>query len=64
MLFIIIHSNLDKRVVDTFINHQGKLLELLEKAQYIDLEKTKNKYQYFKADQIEVGRYLSFCYLS
>ena len=39
-----IHSNLDKRVVDTFIKQQKKMLELLEEAQFIDLEKNKNKY--------------------
>lgn len=50
-----IHSNLDKNVVDLFIIHQGKLLELLEKAQYIDLEKTKTSISISKLIKLRLG---------
>ncbi|MDR4954683.1 DinB family protein [Chryseobacterium sp. ES2] len=50
-----IHSNLDKSVVDTFINYQGKLLELLEEAQYIDLEKTKTSISISKLIKLKLG---------
>lgn len=50
-----IHSNMDKSVVNTFINHQGKLLELLEKAQYIDLEKTKTSISISKLIKLKLG---------
>lgn len=50
-----IHSNLDKNVLDLFIIHQGKLLELLEKAQYIDLEKTKTSISISKLIKLRLG---------
>lgn len=50
-----IHSNLDKSVVDTFINHQEKLLELLEEAQYVDLEKTKTSISISKLIKLKLG---------
>jgi hypothetical protein len=50
-----IHSNLDKNVVDLFITHQGKLLELLEKAQYTDLEKTKSGISISKLIKLKLG---------
>jgi hypothetical protein len=56
-----IHSNLDKRVVETFINHQGKLLELLEEAQCIDLEKTKTSISISKLIKLRLGD--TFCFV-
>lgn len=50
-----IHSNLDKRVVDTFIRQQEKMLELLEEARYIDLEKTKTGISISKLIKIRLG---------
>ncbi|WP_114821609.1 DinB family protein [Chryseobacterium sp. KLBC 52] len=50
-----IHSNLDKRVVDTFIKQQEKMLELLEEAQYIDLEKTKTGISISKLIKMRLG---------
>ncbi|WP_433628934.1 DinB family protein [Chryseobacterium cucumeris] len=50
-----IHSNLDKGVVDTFIKQQKKMLELLEEAQYIDLEKTKTSISISKLIKLKLG---------
>ncbi|MEN5308340.1 DinB family protein [Chryseobacterium cucumeris] len=50
-----IHSNLDKGVVDTFIKQQKKMLELLEEAQYIDLEKTKTSISISKRIKLKLG---------
>lgn len=50
-----IHSNLDKSVVDTFIKQQKKMLELLEEAQYIDLEKTKTSISISKLIKLKLG---------
>lgn len=50
-----IHSNLDKRVVETFIKQQQKMLELLEEAQYIDLEKTKTSISISKLIKLKLG---------
>ncbi|TXI99425.1 MAG: DinB family protein [Chryseobacterium cucumeris] len=50
-----IHSNLDKRVVDTFIKQQKKMLELLEEAQFIDLEKTKTSISISKLIKLKLG---------
>ena len=36
-----IHSGVDKRVLDTFIDDQNEFIRLLEKSQYVDLNKTK-----------------------
>ncbi|BFO67251.1 DinB family protein [Chryseobacterium sp. KCF3-3] len=50
-----IHSNLDKNVVDTFIKHQKKMLELLEDAQKVDLEKTKTNISISKLIKLKLG---------
>ncbi|WP_288442469.1 DinB family protein [uncultured Chryseobacterium sp.] len=50
-----IHSNLDKSVVDTFIKQQKKMLELLEEAQFIDLEKTKTSTSISKLIKLKLG---------
>ncbi|WP_137904240.1 DinB family protein [Chryseobacterium sp. 2VB] len=50
-----IHSNLDKGVVDTFIKQQEKMLELLEKAQKVDLEKTKTNISISKLIRLKLG---------
>ncbi|KYH07826.1 hypothetical protein A1704_03955 [Chryseobacterium cucumeris] len=50
-----IHSNLDKSVVDTFIKQQKKMLELLEEAQFIDLEKTKTSISISKLIKLKLG---------
>ncbi|MCC3214597.1 DinB family protein [Chryseobacterium sp. X308] len=50
-----IHSNLDKGVVNTFIKQQKKMLELLEEAQYIDLEKTKTNISISKLIKLKLG---------
>lgn len=36
-----IHSGVDKRVLDTFIDDQHEFIRLLEKSQHVDLNKTK-----------------------
>jgi uncharacterized damage-inducible protein DinB len=36
-----IHSGVDKRVLETFIDDQNEFIRLLEKSQYVDLNKTK-----------------------
>ncbi|MFP8894030.1 DinB family protein [Chryseobacterium sp. EZn1] len=50
-----IHSNLNKGVVDTFIKQQEKMLELLEKAQKVDLEKTKTNISISKLIRLKLG---------
>lgn len=50
-----IHSNLDKSVVDTFIKQQKKMLELLEEAQFIDLEKTETSISISKLIKLKLG---------
>lgn len=50
-----IHSNLDKSIVDTFIKQQKKMLELLEEAQFIDLEKTKTSISISKLIKLKLG---------
>ncbi|PWN62689.1 DinB family protein [Chryseobacterium viscerum] len=50
-----IHSRLNKSVVDVFISQQKQLLELLEKAQHIDLEKTKTSISISKLIKLKLG---------
>lgn len=50
-----IHSQLNKNVVDEFIKQQKQILELLEKAGYIDLEKTKTGISISKLITLKLG---------
>lgn len=50
-----IQSQLNKDVIDTFIKQQEKMLELLEKAQDIDLEKTKTSISISKLIKLKLG---------
>jgi len=50
-----IHSQLNKDVIDTFIKQQEKMLELLEKAQDIDLEKIKTSISISKLIKLKLG---------
>ncbi|MDW9381541.1 DinB family protein [Chryseobacterium sp. JV558] len=50
-----VHSRLNKTVVDEFISQQKQLLELLEKAQHIDLEKTKTSISISKFIKLKLG---------
>ncbi|TZF94889.1 DinB family protein [Chryseobacterium panacisoli] len=50
-----IHSQLNKRVVEEFISQQKQLLELLEKAQNIDLERTKTSISISKLIKLKLG---------
>ncbi|MGI9583236.1 DinB family protein [Chryseobacterium sp. RRHN12] len=49
------YSHLDKTVVHTFIKQQEKLLELLEEAQHVDLEKTKTGISISKLIKLRLG---------
>ncbi|MGU3376938.1 DinB family protein [Chryseobacterium sp. M5A1_1a] len=50
-----IHSQLNKEVVEEFIKQQNQLLTLLEKAKYIDLEKTKTGISISKLITLKMG---------
>ncbi|WP_343657797.1 DinB family protein [Chryseobacterium sp.] len=50
-----IHSSLDKSVVNTFIKQQEKMLELLEEAQHVDLEKIKTGISISKLIKLKLG---------
>lgn len=50
-----IHQLLDKSVIGVFINQQHKMLELLEKAKSVDLEKTKTSISISKLIKLKLG---------
>ena len=50
-----IHSQLNKDVLNEFVKQQQLLLELLEKAQHIDLEKTKTAISISKLITLKLG---------
>lgn len=50
-----IHSQLDKEVVNEFIKQQQQLLDLLEKARHINLEKTKTSISISKLITLKLG---------
>ncbi|MCW1962651.1 DinB family protein [Chryseobacterium viscerum] len=50
-----IHSKLNKDVVDTFIKQQERMLELLEAAQDVDLEKIKTSISISKLIKLKLG---------
>lgn len=50
-----IHSQLNKGVIDTFMKQQEKLLELLEEARHIDIEKTKTSISISKLIKLRLG---------
>lgn len=50
-----IHSELSKSVVNEFIRQQHSFLELLEKAQSVDLEKTKTSISISKLIKLKLG---------
>ncbi|WP_317167725.1 DinB family protein [Chryseobacterium sp. Tr-659] len=50
-----IHSKLDKNVVDKFVRQQEKMLELLEDAQHVNLEKTKTAISISKLIKLKLG---------
>lgn len=50
-----IHSSLDKSVVNTFIKQQEMMLELLEEAQHVDLEKIKIGISISKLIKLKLG---------
>ncbi|MDR6465312.1 DinB family protein [Chryseobacterium sediminis] len=50
-----IHSQLNKTVIEKFISQQKQLLTLLEKAQNIDLEKTKTSISISKLIKLKLG---------
>jgi len=50
-----IHKQLDKSVIEEFINQQHKMLELLQKAKTVDLEKTKTSVSISKLIKLKLG---------
>ncbi len=50
-----IHKLLDKSVIEEFINQQNKILQLLEKAKTVDLEKTKTSISISKFVKLKLG---------
>ncbi len=50
-----IHKKLDKSVIEEFINQQNKMLELLERAKTVDLEKTKTSISISKLIKLKLG---------
>ncbi|PZU78043.1 MAG: hypothetical protein DI529_18005 [Chryseobacterium sp.] len=50
-----IHRLLDKSVIEEFINQQNKILELLEKAKTVDLEKVKTSISISKLIKLKLG---------
>ncbi len=50
-----IHKLLDKYVIEEFISQQNKMLELLEKAKTVDLEKTKTSISISKLIKLKLG---------
>lgn len=50
-----IHSRLDKTVLNTFIEQQSQLTDLLEKAKNINLEKTKTGISISKLIKLKIG---------
>lgn len=50
-----IHKTLDKSVIEEFIRQQNKMLGLLEKANLIDLEKTKTSISISKWIKLKLG---------
>lgn len=55
-----IHSQLNKKVVHEFILQQQQLLDLLEKASYINIEKTKTAVSISKLITLKLGDTLRF----
>ncbi|ASK28688.1 hypothetical protein CEY12_00545 [Chryseobacterium sp. T16E-39] len=55
-----IHSRLDKNVIKKFIEGQQQLLNLLDKAKDIDLEKTKTSISISKLIKLKLGDTLRF----
>lgn len=50
-----IHRLLDRSVIDEFISQQNKMLELLEQAKTVDLEKTKTSISISKLIKLKLG---------
>ena len=50
-----IHQLLDKSVIEEFITQQNKMLDLLEKARTVDLEKTKTSISISKLIKLKLG---------
>ncbi|MBB4805241.1 hypothetical protein HNP38_000513 [Chryseobacterium defluvii] len=50
-----IHSQLDKKVLDTFILQQDQLLELLQKAEHINIGKTRTSISISKLIRLKLG---------
>jgi len=50
-----IHQQLDKSVIEEFINQQNKMLNLLEKAKTVDLAKTKTSISISKLIKLKLG---------
>jgi len=50
-----IHKQLNKSVIEEFINQQNEMLELLEKAKVVDLEKTKTSISISKLIKLKLG---------
>ncbi|GGG64621.1 DinB family protein [Epilithonimonas arachidiradicis] len=50
-----IHQQLNRSVINEFINQQNKMLELLEKAKTVDLEKTKTSISISKWIKLKLG---------
>lgn len=50
-----IHSQLDRKVLEEFIKQQTELLKLLEKAQNIDLNKTRTSISISKLIKLKLG---------
>ncbi|MDP9958030.1 hypothetical protein J2X97_003704 [Epilithonimonas hungarica] len=50
-----IHKQLDKYVIEEFINQQNKVLELLERAKVVDLERTKTSISISKLIKLKLG---------
>lgn len=50
-----IHSELHKNVIDQFIQQQKQMLQLLDEAQHVDLEKTKTSISISKLIRLKLG---------
>ncbi|SDF11328.1 DinB family protein [Epilithonimonas hungarica] len=50
-----IHKLLDRSVIEEFIRQENKMLELLEKAETVDLEKTKTSISISKRIKLKLG---------
>jgi len=55
-----IHKQLNKSVIEEFINQQNKVLELLERVKVVDLERTKTSISISKLIKLKLGDTLRY----